>query len=389
MLDAGEIERPQANNDELAPPVMETTLREDEARRHVEPVLNEGVIVQDAAGDVVWLNSAARRLLGTTAQQLIGQATLDGEQELVHLDDTLLTRHEVPSNVALRTGLPVRDRIIGVRSRDGATVWLSTSAIPAVRAGTPITVTVFSDVTAELNGHRELDDTVRQIRESVFQTDLPDTDRLRVAGRNDTAGATPQFAGDFYGAYQLRPDRYGFFIGNVGGHRTHAACVGALARHTLRSGGTLLDDPDAVLQHLHDAVDAEWPATTMTVIFGYAELGEASAEFRLSCGGHALPILVREQGIAEVGVPGSIIGGPGPQSRPSASVVLRPGEHLLLHTSGHASEQKPEHNLLELFASLDASMPTDRLAETAHDLAARRDGKGLPGHSSILAISVA
>jgi hypothetical protein len=386
MIDASEIGRLQASLTQTAPGTVAAALTEDEARRKVAGAMTEGVIVQGASGEVLWFNPAACRLMNLTAEQLMGQEPTDPARRMVHLDGSPVLVDEQPAMVTLRTGLPVRNTTIGINTRKDPTVWLSATSQPAQRFGKPIAITTITDITAELSSRRELEDTVREISRSVVQTHLPRTDRVRVAAKTDVGGPNPEFSGHFYGAHQPSPGRYAFFIGEIEGEGMHAACVTTLARHTLRSAGTLLNDPEAVLHHLHGAVVDEWPDTTMSVIFGYAEFGDDSSVFRLSCAGHGLTLLIRDSGISPIGVAGSLIGTTASQSRPTTTFDARPGEHLLLYTGGLVGRADSGVDANELFAPLVSSMPSDQLAEAAYDLATGEDGQHGPASALVIGI---
>ncbi len=92
--------------------------------------LDEGVVVQDAHGTILLANRTAERILGVSAQNLAGGAGGEPPWELVQEDGTPWPAEKHPALVALRTGTPQRQVVMGVRRLDGVLRWTSVTAIP-------------------------------------------------------------------------------------------------------------------------------------------------------------------------------------------------------------------------------------------------------------------
>ena len=139
-------------------------LRESESKfRTVIETMQEGVIVRDRAGALVVANSPGREILDLTLDQLAGRSPFESGWQAIHEDGQPWPREEWPSYVALREGKAQRDRIMGVRTAFGETIWLSISAMPLFREGEDrpyLVVTPFSDITVR---KRREDRTRRQI----------------------------------------------------------------------------------------------------------------------------------------------------------------------------------------------------------------------------------
>ena len=139
----------------------ERALRRSEAQlKLIFSAVADGVVVQDRALRIVQCNTTAERILGLTADQMAGRTSLDPRWRAVHEDGRPFAGEVHPAAVALRTGLPVRDVVMGVHKPDGALTWISVNAEPLrdPRDGVQLVVSSFADITAS----RALQQQVRQ-----------------------------------------------------------------------------------------------------------------------------------------------------------------------------------------------------------------------------------
>src|SRR5690348_2931144 len=95
-----------------------------------------GVVFQDAEGRIIDANPAAQQLLGLTREQLLGLTSFDARWRTIQVDGVEVPGAMHPAMVALRTGKPVRNEIMGVfvpgRERYR---WLRVNAIPQLTPG--------------------------------------------------------------------------------------------------------------------------------------------------------------------------------------------------------------------------------------------------------------
>ena len=119
----------------------------------------EGVVLQDASGRIVEWNPAAERILGLTADQLRGRTSMDPRWRAIREDGSELAGDQHPSMVTLRTGRVIRGELMGIRTPDGETRWISVSTEPCRDSTGEITAVVssFADVTAQRQQDRRLD----------------------------------------------------------------------------------------------------------------------------------------------------------------------------------------------------------------------------------------
>lgn len=97
----------------------EEALRESEERyRTTLEALTEGVQMKDARGKILTSNSAAARILGWDAAQIVGHMTDDPAWRIVGEDGQPFPYDRFPSAVTMQTGQPERDVVMGTYRPD-------------------------------------------------------------------------------------------------------------------------------------------------------------------------------------------------------------------------------------------------------------------------------
>ncbi len=110
----------------------------------------EGIIQQDANGVIRTCNAAAERILGISADQLIGRTFIEPNWLVIKEDGEPVPSEKQPLNVTLRTGQSFSDVVLGIYKPDGTLTWLSLSSQPLFRSNetTPdAAVASFIDIT--------------------------------------------------------------------------------------------------------------------------------------------------------------------------------------------------------------------------------------------------
>jgi PAS domain S-box-containing protein len=92
--------------------------------------LPAGVVVHNAAGEVVEVNRAAERLLDMTAAQLLGRNSLDPRWRVVREDGSRYSQDDHPTAHTLATGKALNNQTVGVRLRNGDLRWLLINTEP-------------------------------------------------------------------------------------------------------------------------------------------------------------------------------------------------------------------------------------------------------------------
>lgn len=129
----------------------------EETYRTLFETVAQGVVYQDTAGRITSANPAAQRILGLTLAQLQGRDSIDPRWQAVREDGSDFPGTEHPSMQALRTGLPVKDVVMGVAVPGRDLAWILVSAIPLVKQGVVQGVHAsFEDITQRVVLSREL-----------------------------------------------------------------------------------------------------------------------------------------------------------------------------------------------------------------------------------------
>jgi PAS domain S-box-containing protein len=129
----------------------EAALRESESRyRSVIASLSEGIVLQDRSGAVQTCNDSAERILGLSADQLMGSTSFDPRWHTIHEDGRPFPSEDHPAVVTLSTGRSCNDVVMGVYKPDGALKWVSVNSHAMFYSGaTELSAVVcsFADIT--------------------------------------------------------------------------------------------------------------------------------------------------------------------------------------------------------------------------------------------------
>jgi PAS domain S-box-containing protein len=113
--------------------------------------MGEGMVMLDRDGRIVEANPAAEQLLSLTREQFLDPEGADVPWEAMDENGTRLERGQMPVSRTLRSGVPSRGTVIGIRIADGPVRWLSVNAEPLFNGADPEpsgAVGTFLDVTA-------------------------------------------------------------------------------------------------------------------------------------------------------------------------------------------------------------------------------------------------
>lgn len=125
----------------------------------------EGAFFQAADGRLTDVNTKALQIFGLTREEFLSRTSHSPSWKVIREDGSLLPGDEHPSMVALKTGLPVTDKTVGVFNiRTNAYVWVIVNGVPLFRPSesTPYQVCVtLHDITE----HKQVADELRQSEE--------------------------------------------------------------------------------------------------------------------------------------------------------------------------------------------------------------------------------
>jgi PAS domain S-box-containing protein len=145
----------------------EEALRESEERyRSVVAAMQDGVLLLDGDGNIRSCNAAAERILGLSAEQIMGRTSHDPRWRAIHEDGSPFPGDEHPPMVTLRTGQPCTDVVMGVHKPDGTLTWITINSQPLLHADGRSLVGVvasFEDVTERKRTEAALRQTAREL----------------------------------------------------------------------------------------------------------------------------------------------------------------------------------------------------------------------------------
>ncbi|MGX1272737.1 SpoIIE family protein phosphatase [Streptomyces phaeoluteigriseus] len=177
----------------------------------------------------------------------------------------------------------------------------------------------------------------QSLQRSLLPPDLPDIDGVEVEVIYRAAGEGNEVGGDFYDLFPISDGAYGFAIGDVCGTGPHAAAVTGLARHALRLLAREGLSGPAVLERLNSAIlDEGARSRFLTLLYGEMRpQPDGSAELKVVCAGHPLPLRLRQDGTVEPAAdPQPLLGVMDDLELYEQTVVLDPGDVLLCVTDG-------------------------------------------------------
>lgn len=122
--------------------------------------MSEGLVVQGRDGAIQMSNRAAARILGLTADQMIGRTSHDPHWRAIHEDGSPFAGETHPAMLALHTGVPQVNVVMGVHKPDNTLTWILINSQPLTDAADPAdsadaanqlpyaAITTFADITA-------------------------------------------------------------------------------------------------------------------------------------------------------------------------------------------------------------------------------------------------
>lgn len=224
----------------------------------------------------------------------------------------------------------------------------------------------------------------RTLQTSLLPGRLPQMPGWTAATLYRPAGDENWVGGDFYDTFAVRGGWLAI-VGDVAGHGASAAAMTGLARHTLRTAATLLDDPLDAIRTLNGALLAVGSmslCSVAAVLLRENEDGGARAE--IICAGHPLPLLVRGGAVRPIGSFSPMLGAYPVDAWERTSHDLEPGDLLVMFTDGvfdtvgegeRFGEERLERTLhgatdaFDAVARIDAALSAFEVGEQADDTA--------------------
>ena len=146
--------------------------RESEKKfRILFETMDQGAIYQDSTGKITAINSAAEKITGYTLEEMQDMSFFDpGPWVTINDGVSIKSAESHPASAALRSGLPVKNRIMGIQNpQTGRFVWMLVSAMPQFRENDNVpyqVFTTFTDITKLKQTETELKEAKKKAEES-------------------------------------------------------------------------------------------------------------------------------------------------------------------------------------------------------------------------------
>ncbi|MFB2970542.1 PAS domain S-box protein [Aerosakkonema sp. BLCC-F183] len=114
--------------------VAEQALRESEQRyRTVIETVAEGIVLHLADGSIQACNASAERILGLSADEMMGRNSFDPRWCAIREDGSPFPGEEHPAMLTLRIGKPQSNVVMGLAKADGMVTWITINTRPLFR----------------------------------------------------------------------------------------------------------------------------------------------------------------------------------------------------------------------------------------------------------------
>jgi PAS domain S-box-containing protein len=182
---------------------------------------------------------------------------------------------------------------------------------------------------------REEHDAVQILQAAILPAGLPSMDGGEVVARYLAASENVGIGGDFYDVFALDADSFLVTVGDVAGKGIQAAEAVGQLRNGLRMAAAVEPDPAVLVRRLNQLIALGFSAPFATAVIGIYRPSLGRLDW--ASAGH-LPLAVRRRdGTVELvgeDPTNPPLGVADLEIRPPWSVVLEPGEALLLFTDG-------------------------------------------------------
>lgn len=127
-------------------------IRNEQLESDSNAIVEEGIVLHLADGTICACNASAQSILGLTASQMQGCSPTSCPWQTIHEDGSPFSSERHPAMVALQTGQPCDNVVMGLYKPNGELTWLLLNSQPLFR-GNEIApygvITTFSDITEQ------------------------------------------------------------------------------------------------------------------------------------------------------------------------------------------------------------------------------------------------
>lgn len=169
--------------------------------------MTQGVTYQNRRGEILSANHAALEILGLSLDQLQGKTSFDPGWRSIAENGEEFPGDKHPSMVALKTGKPVKNVIMGVYNpKEKSMRWIKIDSAPQFRAGDTLpyqVFTIFEDITSIKNKETLLRGTLQRVEKNELL--LKEAERIAKIGawEYDAATGAIEWSDGSFNLYEL------------------------------------------------------------------------------------------------------------------------------------------------------------------------------------------
>lgn len=177
--------------------------------------------------------------------------------------------------------------------------------------------------------YSERSEVARTLQDSLLPEALPEIPGWEIVALYRPAGHGNEVGGDFYDIWEIG-DEWLIMVGDVTGKGVGAAALTSLVRYTARAASDFDRRPAQVLARVDAALRRRPALSVCTALCLRISLERGT----IAAGGHPLPLHLSEEGVSQLGSPGTLLGAFANTSRSETPFVMQPGETLVAITDG-------------------------------------------------------
>lgn len=203
----------------------------------------------------------------------------------------------------------------------------------------------------------------RGLQRDLLPQTLPTLAGYRVAHSYQTAN---EIGGDYYDFLPLPDGRMVVAVGDASGHGMAAGILMAIAHATLRAAIDVDPRPEQVFDSVNRTLYGTGGKRAFMTLF-YGVLDPENGELVFANAGHPFPLLRRESGaVEELGRGSMPLGLRASEHWSDQTVVIHPGDRLVLYSDGIPEAQSPDGELFG-FERLRRIVGEPGNADTMHE----------------------
>ncbi len=148
--------------------IEEQLKHSEEIFRALFQTVQQGVIYQNASGQIIAANPAAENIFGLSLDTMLGMTSMESPWQAIHSDGTPFPGDTHPAMIAIKTGKPVFGVVMGFHNASiNDTVWININSTPIFKKGTAeldYVYSIFDDITEQLQWESALKESEDRFR---------------------------------------------------------------------------------------------------------------------------------------------------------------------------------------------------------------------------------